>query len=156
MNQYPVFPWLIIYGDKERTKRALNYALVSSDHKFKNQNYTIPKLENKKQKMIDSLNKKQKNSSRTELINNLNKKLHENNSSEYQNLYQMSLETTTNDNLYNIENDKNLISNNEQEKKLNESNKENTKKQYIIMEMNMMENGKMIKKMEKVKCFIYK
>ena len=94
--------------------------------------------------MIDSLNKKQKNSSRTELINNLNKKLHENNSSEYQNLYQMSLETTTNDNLYNIENDKNLISNNEQEKKLNESNKENTKKQYMKILEQVIENSDVI------------
>ncbi len=94
--------------------------------------------------MIDSLNKKQKNSSRTELINNLNKKLHENNSSEYQNLYQMSLETTTNDNLYNIEKDKNLISNNEQEKKLNESNKENTKKQYMKILEQVIENSDVI------------
>jgi nuclear GTP-binding protein len=56
----------------------------------------------------------------------------------------MSLETTTNENLYNIQKDKNLISNNEKEKTLNESNKENTKKQYMKILEQVIENSDVI------------
>ena len=81
-----------------------------------------------------------------ELLNNLNKKLHENNPTVYQNLYQMSLETTSNEKLYDYQNDNNLISNKElsQIKKLNEINKDNSKKQYMKILEQVIENSDVI------------
>jgi len=98
----------------ERRERALGtLRYVSNEHKFKNQNSTIPKLISQKQKIIDDLNRKQKTGSRQQLINNLNQRLHENNNSEYSNLYQMVEDSKSNQNLYNKETDQNLISNQE-------------------------------------------
>ena len=115
-------------------------------NKLKNQNINVPSLKNSKQKIINDLNQKKKTSSREKLIENLNKRLNNNNSN-YLNLYQMSLETTSNENLYSTLNDNNLLSNIQEkklEKKLNDSMKDNSKKAYFKILEEVIENSDVI------------
>ena len=116
------------------------------NNKLKNQNINVPSLKNSKQKIINDLNQKKKTSSREKLIENLNKRLNNNNSN-YLNLYQMSLETTSNENLYSTLNDNNLLSNIQEkklEKKLNDSMKDNSKKAYFKILEEVIENSDVI------------
>lgn len=132
----------------ERREKALGTLRYSiNDHKSKNQNSTIPKLISQKQKIIDDLNRKQKTGSRQQLIDNLNQRLHENNNSEYTNYYQMIEDSKSNQNLYNEETDKNLVSNQEKmtsEKKLNTTNKDLSRKAYIKILDQVIENSDVI------------
>lgn len=130
---------------REKALGTLRYAI--NDHKSKNQNSTIPKLISQKQKIIDDLNRKQKTGSRQQLIDNLNQSLHENNNSEYTNYYQMIEDSKSNQNLYNEETDKNLVSNQEKmtsEKKLNTTNKDLSRKAYIKILDQVIENSDVI------------
>ncbi len=130
---------------REKALGTLRYAI--NDHKSKNQNSTIPKLISQKQKIIDDLNRKQKTGSRQQLIDNLNQRLHENNNSEYTNYYQMIEGSKSNQNLYNEETDKNLVSNQEKmtsEKKLNTTNKDLSRKAYIKILDQVIENSDVI------------
>ena len=130
---------------REKALGTLRYAI--NDHKSKNQNSTIPKLISQKQKIIDDLNRKQKIGSRQQLIDNLNQRLHENNNSEYTNYYQMIEDSKSNQNLYNEEADKNLVSNQEKmtsEKKLNITNKDLSRKAYIKILDQVIENSDVI------------
>ena len=130
---------------REKALGTLKYAI--NDHKSKTQNLTIPKLISQKQKIIDDLNRKQKTGSRQQLIDNLNQRLHENNNSEYTNYYQMIEDSKANQNLYNEEADKNLVSNQEKitsEKKLNTTNKDLSRKAYIKILEQVIENSDVI------------
>lgn len=130
---------------REKALGTLRYAI--NDHKSKNQNSTIPKLISQKQKIIDDLNRKQKTGSRQQLIDNLNQRLHDNNNSEYINYYQMIEDSKSNQNLYNKELDKNLVSNQEKmisEKKLNITNKDLSRKAYIKILDQVIENSDII------------
>ena len=130
---------------REKALGTLRYAI--NDHKSKNQNSTIPKLISQKQKIIDDLNRKQKTGSRQQLIDNLNQRLHENNNSEYTNYYHMIEDSKSNQNLYNEETDKNLVSNQEKmtsEKKLNTTNKDLSRKAYIKILDQVIENSDVI------------
>ena len=131
----------------ERRNLALGTLTNSNINKYKNQNSTIPKLISKKQKIIDELNRKQKTGSRQQLLDNLNSRLQEKNLSEYSNLYQLMEESKSSQNLYNKEADENLISNKEQkdsEKKLNITNKDLSRKAYIKVLDQVIENSDVI------------
>ena len=131
----------------ERKNMALGTLKNTNMNKYKNQNATIPKLISQKQKIIDELNRKQKTGSRQQLIENLSQKLQENNTSEYSNLYQLMEESKSNQNLYNKESDQNLLSNQEQkneEKKLNIINKDLSRKAYIKVLDQVIENSDVI------------
>jgi len=131
----------------ERRNLALGTLTNSNINKYKNQNSTIPKLISQKQKIIDELNRKQKTGSRQQLLDNLNSRLQEKNLSEYSNLYQLMEESKSNQNLYNKEADENLVSNKEQkdsEKKLNITNKDLSRKAYIKVLDQVIENSDVI------------
>ena len=131
----------------ERKNMALGTLKNTNMNKYKNQNATIPKLISQKQKIIDELNRKQKTGSRQQLIENLSQKLQENNTSEYSNLYQLMEESKSNQNLYNKESDPNLLYNQEQkneEKKLNIINKDLSRKAYIKVLDQVIENSDVI------------
>ena len=116
-------------------------------NKYKNQNSKIPQLISQKQKIIDELNRKQKTGSRQQLIDNLNQRLQEKNPTEYSNLYQLMEESKSNQNLYNKESDQNLLINQEQknsEKKLNIINKDLSRKAYIKILDQVIENSDVI------------
>ena len=130
-----------------RRNLALDTLKNSSLNKYKNQNLTIPKLISQKQKIIDEINRKQKTGSRQQLLDNLNQRLQENNLSEYNNLYQLVEESKSSQNLYNKESDENLLSNKEQknlEKKLNITNKDLSRKAYIKILDQVIENSDVI------------
>ena len=132
---------------EERRNLALGTLKNSNLNKYKNQNSTVPKLISQKQKIIDEINRKQKTGSRQQLIDNLNQKMKENNTSEFSNLYQLIEETKSNQNIYNKETDDNLISNKEQknsEKKLNIINKDLSRKVYIKVLDQVIENSDVI------------
>ena len=131
----------------ERRNLALGTLTNSNINKYKNQNSTIPKLISQKQKIIDELNRKQKTGSRQQLLDNLNSRLQEKNLSEYSNLYQLMEESKSSQNLYNKEADENLVSNKEQkdsEKKLNITNKDLSRKAYIKVLDQVIENSDVI------------
>ena len=131
----------------ERKNLALGTLKNINLKKYKNQNLKIPQLVSQKQKMIDELNRKQKTGSRQQLIDTLNKKLQENNTSEYSNLYQLMEESKSNQNLYNKESDQNLLFNQEQknlEKKLNITNKDLSRKAYVKILDQVIENSDVI------------
>ena len=131
----------------ERRNLALGTLKNQNINKYKTQNEKIPKLISQKQKMIDELNRKQKTGARQQLINNLNQKLQENNTSEYSNLYQLIEESKSNQNLYNIELDEYLNINKEKknlEKKLNIINKDLSRKAYIKILDQVIENSDVI------------
>ena len=131
----------------ERRNLALGTLKNQNINKYKTQNEKIPKLISQKQKMIDELNRKQKTGARQQLINNLNQKLQENNISEYSNLYQLIEESKSNQNLYNIELDEYLNINKEKknlEKKLNIINKDLSRKAYIKILDQVIENSDVI------------
>ena len=131
----------------ERKNLALGTLKNQYINKYKNQNSTIPKLVSQKQKIIDELNRKQKTGSRQQLLDTLNSKLQEKNLSEYSNLYQLMEESKSSQNLYNKETDENLISNKEQkdsEKKLNIINKDLSRKAYIKVLDQVIENSDVI------------
>ena len=119
----------------------------TNNNKIKNQNINVPSLKNSKQKIIQDLIQKQKTSSREKLIENLNKRLNNNNNSNYINLNQMSLETSSNQNLYSTSNDNDLLSKIQEknsEKKLNDSMKDNSKKAYFKILEEVIENSDVI------------
>ena len=131
----------------ERKNMALGSLKNININKYKNQNMKIPQLISQKQKIIDELNRKQKTGSRQQLIDTLNKKLQENNTSEYSNLYQLMEESKSNQNLYNKESDQNLLFNQEQknlEKKLNITNKDLSRKAYVKILDQVIENSDVI------------
>ena len=131
----------------ERRNLALGTLKNQNINKYKTQNEKIPKLKSQKQKIIDELNRKQKTGARQQLINNLNQKLQENNISEYSNLYQLIEESKSNQNLYNIELDEYLNINKEKknlEKKLNIINKDLSRKAYIKILDQVIENSDVI------------
>ena len=131
----------------ERKNLALGTLKNQYINKYKNQNSTIPKLVSQKQKIIDELNRKQKTGSRQQLLDTLNSRLQEKNLSEYSNLYQLMEESKSSQNLYNKEADENLISNKEQkdlEKKLNIINKDLSRKAYIKVLDQVIENSDVI------------
>jgi len=131
----------------DRRNLALGTLKNQNINKYKTQNEKIPKLISQKQKMIDELNRKQKTGARQQLINNLNQKLQENNTSEYSNLYQLIEESKSNQNLYNIELDEYLNINKEKknlEKKLNIINKDLSRKAYIKILDQVIENSDVI------------
>ena len=131
----------------ERRNLALGTLKNKNINKYKTQNEKIPKLISQKQKIIDELNRKQKTGARQQLINNLNQKLQENNISEYSNLYQLIEESKSNQNLYNIELDEYLNINKEKknlEKKLNIINKDLSRKAYIKILDQVIENSDVI------------
>ena len=132
---------------EERRNLALGTLKNQNINKYKTQNEKIPKLISQKQKIIDELNRKQKTGARQQLINNLNQKLQENNTSEYSNLYQLIEESKSNQNLYNIELDEYLNINKEKknlEKKLNIINKDLSRKAYIKILDQVIENSDVI------------
>ena len=119
----------------------------TNNNKIKNQNINVPSLKNSKQKIIQDLIQKQKTSSREKLIENLNKRLNNNNNSNYINLNQMSLETSSNQNLYSTSNDNDLLSKIQEknsQKKLNDSMKDNSKKAYFKILEEVIENSDVI------------
>ena len=131
----------------DRRNLALGTLKNQNINKYKTQNEKIPKLISQKQKIIDELNRKQKTGARQQLINNLNQKLQENNISEYSNLYQLIEESKSNQNLYNIELDEYLNINKEKknlEKKLNIINKDLSRKAYIKILDQVIENSDVI------------
>ena len=131
----------------ERKNMTLGTLKNINVNKYKNQNMKIPQLISQKQKIIDELNRKQKTGSRQQLIDTLNKKLQENNTSEYSNLYQLMEESKSNQNLYNKESDQNLLFNQEQknlEKKLNITNKDLSRKAYVKILDQVIENSDVI------------
>ena len=131
----------------ERKNMALGTLKNININKYKNQNMKIPQLISQKQKIIDELNRKQKTGSRQQLIENLSQKLQENNTSEYSNLYQLMEESKSNQNLYNKESDQNLLFNQEQknlEKKLNITNKDLSRKAYVKILEQVIENSDVI------------
>jgi len=131
----------------ERKNMALGTLKNININKYKNQNMKRPQLISQKQKIIDELNRKQKTGSRQQLIDTLNKKLQENNTSEYSNLYQLMEESKSNQNLYNKESDQNLLFNQEQknlEKKLNITNKDLSRKAYVKILDQVIENSDVI------------
>ena len=131
----------------ERKNLALGTLKIQYINNYKNQNSTIPKLVSQKQKIIDELNRKQKTGSRQQLLDTLNSRLQEKNLSEYSNLYQLMEESKSSQNLYNKETDENLISNKEQkdsEKKLNIINKDLSRKAYIKVLDQVIENSDVI------------
>ena len=131
----------------ERKNIALGTLKNINLNKYKNQNLKIPQLISQKQKIIDELNRKQKTGSRQQLIDTLNQKLQENNTSEYSNLYQLMEESKSNQNLYNKESDQNLLFNQEQknlEKKLNITNKDLSRKAYVKILDQVIENSDVI------------
>ena len=131
----------------DRRNLALGTLKNKNINKYKTQNEKIPKLISQKQKIIDELNRKQKTGARQQLINNLNQKLQENNISEYSNLYQLIEESKSNQNLYNIELDEYLNINKEKknlEKKLNIINKDLSRKAYIKILDQVIENSDVI------------
>ena len=131
----------------ERKNIALGTLKNININKYKNQNLKIPQLISQKQKIIDELNRKQKTGSRQQLIDTLNQKLQENNTSEYSNLYQLMEESKSNQNLYNKESDQNLLFNQEQknlEKKLNITNKDLSRKAYVKILDQVIENSDVI------------
>ena len=131
----------------ERKNLALGTLKNQYINKYKNQNSTIPKLVSQKQKIIDELNRKQKTGSRQQLLDTLNSRLQEKNLSEYSSLYQLMEESKSSQNLYNKEADENLISNKEQkdsEKKLNIINKDLSRKAYIKVLDQVIENSDVI------------
>ena len=131
----------------ERKNIALGTLKNININKYKNQNSKIPQLISQKQKIIDELNRKQKTGSRQQLIDNLNQRLQEKNPSEYSNLYQLMEESKSNQNLYNKESDQNLLINQEQknsEKKLNIINKDLSRKAYIKILDQVIENSDVI------------
>ena len=131
----------------ERKNIALGTLKNTNINKYKNQNSKIPQLISQKQKIIDELNRKQKTGSRQQLIDNLNQRLQEKNPTEYSNLYQLMEESKSNQNLYNKESDQNLLINQEQknsEKKLNIINKDLSRKAYIKILDQVIENSDVI------------
>jgi nuclear GTP-binding protein len=131
----------------ERKNIALGTLKNININKYKNQNSKIPQLISQKQKIIDELNRKQKTGSRQQLIDNLNQRLQEKNPTEYSNLYQLMEESKSNQNLYNKESDQNLLINQEQknsEKKLNIINKDLSRKAYIKILDQVIENSDVI------------
>ena len=130
----------------ERRNLALGTLKNQNINKYKTQNEKIPKLISQKQKIIDKLNRKQKTGARQQLINNLNQKLQENNTSEYSNLYQLIEESKSNQNLYNIELDEYLNINKEKKniEKLNVINKDLSRKAYIKILDQVIENSDVI------------
>ena len=131
----------------ERKNIALGTLKNINLNKYKNQNLKIPQLISQKQKIIDELNRKQKTGSRQQLIDNLNQRLQEKNPTEYSNLYQLMEESKSNQNLYNKESDQNLLINQEQknsEKKLNIINKDLSRKAYIKILDQVIENSDVI------------
>ena len=131
----------------ERKNIALGTLKNINLNKYKNQNSKIPQLISQKQKIIDELNRKQKTGSRQQLIDNLNQRLQEKNPTEYSNLYQLMEESKSNQNLYNKESDQNLLFNQEQknsEKKLNIINKDLSRKAYIKILDQVIENSDVI------------
>ena len=131
-----------------RRNTALNTLLNNqSSVKYKSQNFSTPKLISQKQKIIDELNRKQKTGARQQLIDNLNQKLNDNNPSEYLNLYQLMEDSKSSQKLYNEDLDENLISNQEKknsEKKLNIINKDLSRKLYIKILDQVLENSDII------------
>ena len=131
----------------ERKNIALGTLKNININKYKNQNSKITQLISQKQKIIDELNRKQKTGSRQQLIDNLNQRLQEKNPTEYSNLYQLMEESKSNQNLYNKESDQNLLINQEQknsEKKLNIINKDLSRKAYIKILDQVIENSDVI------------
>ena len=131
----------------ERKNIALGTLKNININKYKNQNSKIPQLISQKQKIIDELNRKQKTGSRQQLIDNLNQRLQEKNPTEYSNLYQLMEESKSNQNLYNKESDQNLLINQEHknsEKKLNIINKDLSRKAYIKILDQVIENSDVI------------
>ena len=132
----------------DRKNLAFNTLLNNqSNLKYKSQNFTTPKLISQKQKIIDELNRKQKTGARQQLIENLNQKLNDKNPSEYINLYQLMEDSKSNQKLYNVDSDQNLVSNQEKknsEKKLNVINKDLSRKLYIKILEQVLENSDVI------------
>lgn len=97
--------------------------------------------------MILSLKQKQKTTSRDLLIASLSKKLNENNPSTYNNIYQMACDTSANAELYNTADDPFLEQNiiqNQNEKKLNDYNKDNSRKAYMRLLNEVINNADLI------------
>lgn len=131
---------------EERKNRALGLTYVSSSNKMKHQNVSVPQLKKQKEKIISDLQQKQKNSARAALIESLNQKLKQNNPVSYSNLYQMAQDSTANANLYDHSADNYLESNIEKlnEKKLNDYNKDNSRKAYMKILNEVIENSDVI------------
>ena len=79
--------------------------------------------------------------------NNLNQRLQENNTSEYTNLYQLVEDSKSNQNLYDKDSDNNLIANQDKilsEKKLNIENKDLSRKAYMKILDQVIDNSDVI------------
>ena len=131
---------------EERKNRALGLTYVSSSNKMKHQNVSVPQLKKQKEKIISDLQQKQKNSARAALIESLNQKLKQNNPVSYSNLYQMAQDSTANANLYDHSADNYLESNIEKlnDKKLNDYTKDNSRKAYMKILNEVIENSDVI------------
>lgn len=131
---------------EQRKNMALGLTYVSSSHKIKNQNVTVPQLKKKQEKIIAELSQKKQNLSRAELIKKLSNKLNESNPMHYANEYQLAEDTTVNAIKYDTEDDKYLQANIEKqnEKQLNENNKDNSHKQYMRILNDVIENSDVI------------
>lgn len=92
--------------------------------------------------MISDLNKKKHSSSRQELIDNLNRKLGKHNVSDFVNIETYKSEALSKEMLYDPSNDKNIL--HDEEKKLNENNKEMSRRAYMKVLQQVIENSDVI------------
>ena len=131
---------------EQRKNMALGLTYVSSSNKMKNQNVTVPQLRKKQEKIIADLSQKKQNLARAELIKKLSDKLNESNPMHFSNEYQLAEESTVNAIKYDKADDKYLQENIEKqnEKQLNESNRDNSHKQYMRILNDVIENSDVI------------
>jgi nuclear GTP-binding protein len=95
----------------------------------KNKNVKVPNLKHFKKDIVHDIEKKKVNSARNLLIESLKNKLEQNNTIDYHNLNDLQMDAKSKLNLYNIEDDTNII--NDDELKLNTINKDMSRRAYI-------------------------
>jgi nuclear GTP-binding protein len=108
----------------------------------KNHNVKVPDMKNFKKNILHDIEKKKVNSSRNQLIENLKHKMEQNTTVDYHSLNDLQMDAKSKLNLYNMEDDTNII--NEDELKLNIINKDNSRRAYIKDLKQVIENSDVI------------
>ncbi len=99
-------------------------------------------MKNFKKNILHDIEKKKTNSSRNQLIENLKHKMEQNTTIDYHNLHDLQMDAKSKLNLYNIEDDTNIL--NDDELKLNIINKDNSRRAYIKDLKQVIENSDVI------------
>ncbi len=99
-------------------------------------------MKNFKKNILHDIEKKKVNSSRNQLIENLKHKMEQNTTVDYHSLNDLQMDAKSKLNLYNMEDDTNII--NEDELKLNIINKDNSRRAYIKDLKQVIENSDVI------------